>query len=728
MTKEKRQLAAIMFTDMVGYTAYMSKDRQLALQLLEKNRQLHRPIIKKHNGRLIKEIGDGILASFPTASEAVFCASELQLALSGDPQLSIRIAIHLGEIVFTEGDVFGDGVNIASRIESITPPRAIFISDAVYREIRNINEIETCYQGENNFKNADLPTKIYAICAEHIYTPKDKLLDQQGRQNSTHLKPKTWMFATLVFIAAIILFLIMNEKDVPRTKPVELEKTIAVLPFENLSDDPETSYFSLGVTEDILIQLSKIGALKVIDRSNLRKYDHLDKSFHQIGEELNVKNLLWGRVRKKESQVRVSARLIDVKTGQQIWAETYDRNITDIFSIQTEIAVSISEALRARITEQESQQLIMDPTSNITAYDLFLQGKEYYSRYTLEDNFSAIELFKQALNMDARFTPAHAGLSDAFAQLAQKSHQRNIWLDSSRYHANQVLKFDPVHSGGYKSLGLYYSISGDTEKAIEQYQKAVEIDNNIEALINLSRLYYRTGQLKKSLKLLKSAQWHNPMEEDLWFNLGATYYRMNNFSSARNSLERALLINPNHVNSLLLKWFIAVLEDDHQTIFRIGTKLGRIGQDNSDDMLLNIQQAIAGEQPDAFELSRIMSGRDLDFIDFDYLFNLLGYIYLKGGMSSKADSLFEFKRQHNLQKISQGDLSYKNLYELAQIFVIKMDHEKALDYLSRAEKAGWTEFVYAQKDPFFKELRTEDGFQKIIEQATGKLDALNQKE
>ena len=256
----------------------------------------------------------------------------------------------------------------------------------------------------------------------------------------------------------------------------------------------------------------------------------------------------------------------------------------------------------------------------------------------------------------------------------------------------------------------------------------MEIDNNIEALINLSRLYYRTGQLKESLKLLKSAQWHNPMEEDLWFNLGATYYRMNNFSSTRNSLERALLINPNHVNSLLLKWFIAVLEDDQQTIFRIGTKLGRIGQDNSDDMLLNIQQAIAGEQPDAFELSRIMSGRDLDFIDFDYLFNLLGYIYLKGGMSSKADSLFEFKRQHNLQKISQGDLSYKNLYELAQIFVIKMDHQKALDYLSRAEKAGWTEFVYAQKDPFFKELRTEDGFQKIIEQAIGKLDALKQKE
>ena len=732
MTDSTRKLAAIMFTDIIGYTALMGKDEQRALEILDKNRDIQKPLIKKHGGRYVKEIGDGILAIFPTTTEAVFCAKEIQQQLNDDPILKVRIGIHLGEIVVSHKDVFGDGVNIASRIENIAPSQGIYISETVFNEIRNIREIETCYQGEIKFKNTESKIKIYAIMLDFASVPgkayfrkkKEEIIREVG-----HHKIIKWIFGILCFI--LILF-VLYKFEFSSTNGISPEwdndKTVMVLPFENIGNDDANAYISIGITEDILNQLLKIRDLKVIDRSNLRKYEYQNKTYKDIGKELNVSNLLIGSVRKDADRIRITAKLINAKTEEVIWTNVYNKSFDDIFTIQTEVAISIAEALKAEVTADEVKKIEKRPTLNMTAYDLYLKGKEYYSRYTDQDNLGAMELFNQALILDPDFTLAHAGLSDAFSQLAQKSKAKDLWLDSAYRHAKIVQQEEPDNSSGYKSMGLYYSIKGNTLKAMQEFRKAVDIDKNIEAVINLSRLYYRTGQLDKALELLSDAQWHDPMDTELWFSFAATYYRLNNMNKASEYLEKALLINPNHVSSLLLKWLISVIIYDTESSFTVSQKLGFIGNDDTDKLLMLLQRVIQEEISDMDKTASIihdlMKGREMDYADLPYIFNLIGYIYYTGNMTSRADELFNFKLTNNTNHIAQGEMSYKIKYEIAQIYAVKGDKKNAYKWLEEAVEAGWVEYSYVVIDPLFRSMQQDERFKKLIEKAREKVNSL----
>ncbi len=392
------------------------------------------------------------------------------------------------------------------------------------------------------------------------------------------------------------------------------------------------------------------------------------------------------------------------------------------------MAISIAEALKAEVTPEEVKKIEKPPTLNMTAYDLYLKGKEYYSRYTDQDNISAMELFIEALRLDPEFTLAHAGLSDVFSQLAQKSNAKDLWLDSAYRHAQIVQKEEPDNSSGYKSMGLYYSIKGNTKKAMQEFRKAVDIDKNIEAVINLSRLYYRTGQLDKALELLSDAQWHDPMDTDLWFSFADTYYRLNDMPKASEYLEKALLINPNHVNSLLLKWLISVIVYDTETSFTVSQKLGFIGNDDSDKLLMLLQRAIHEEITDmdktAWFIFDLMQGREMDYVDLPYIYNLIGYIYYAGSMMEKADELFNFKLMYNTDRIAQGEMSYKIRYEIAQIYAVKGDKKNAYKWLEEAFEAGWTEYSYAAIDPLFRSMQQDEQFKKLIENAREKVNAM----
>lgn len=732
MTNSTRKLAAIMFTDIIGYTALMGKDEQRALEILDKNRDIQKPFIKKHGGRYVKEIGDGILAIFPTASKAVFCAKEIQQQLKDDPTLKVRIGIHLGEIVVSHKDVLGDGVNIASRIENIAPSQGIYISETVFHEIRNIREIDTCYQGEIKFKNTESKIRIYAIMLDFVSVPgkayfrkkKEEIIREAG-----HRKIIKWISAILFFILILLVLYKFEFSSTTGISPEwDKDKTVMVLPFENIGNDDANAYISIGITEDILNQLLKIRDLKVIDRSNLRKYEYQNKTFKDIGKELNVSNLLIGSVRKDADRIRITARLINAKTEEVVWTNVYNKSFEDIFTIQTEVAISIAEALKAEVTADEVKKIGKRPTLNMTAYDLYLKGKEYYSRYTEQDNISAMELFNEALRLDPEFTLAHAGLSDAFSQLAQKSKAKDLWLDSAYRHARIVQQEEPDNSSGYKSMGLYYSINGNTLKAMQEFQKAVDIDKNIEAVINLSRLYYRTGQLDKALILLSDAQWHDPMNTDLWFSFAATYYRLNNMPKASEYLEKALIINPNHVNSLLLKWLISVIVYDTETSFSVSQKLGFIGNDDSDKLLMLLQRLIQEEITNTIKTSSfildLMKGREIDYADLPYIYNLIGYIYYIGNMTGIADELFSYKLTYNTDRIARGEMSYKFRYEIAQIYAVKGDKKNAYKWLEEAFEAGWTEYSYAAVDPLFNSLRQDERFEKLIEKARDRVNSM----
>jgi adenylate cyclase len=724
-----RELAAIVFTDIVGYTSLMSKNEEMALEVLEENRRIHHDSIKRHGGRFIKEIGDGNLAIFPTASEAVASATDILEQLSG---YELRIGIHLAEIVLDATDIFGDGVNIASRIESIAPAGGIYVSEPVFNSIRSLGGVKHRYEGEILFKNVESPIKIFAIGSQKVPFP-DKYHFRKRKDDINRKASRKKLVRT--FIASIIVILLVGslyQLNVFNLQTFgigeEKDKTIAVLPFEYMGPASEEDYISVGITEDVLNHLLKIENLKIIDRSNLRMYQFKDKSFKEIGRELQVSSLLIGTVSKDDDEIRITAKLIDTATEEILWQDIYQKPFADVFQIQNEVAVSIAKALRVTVTDVLKSGLKITPTSNMNAYDLYLKGKEYYSRYTESDNLSAIELFHQALQLDPDFVLAHAGLSDAFSQLAQKSNVKELWLDSAFYYASVVQKVDPASSSGYKSMGLYYSIIGESQKAIKEFEQAVAIDDNVEAKINLSRLYFRSGQLEKSLSLLNDAQWYHPMNADMWFNFGATYYRLQDYGKSEEYIEKSLFINPNHINSLLLKWFIAVLTKDNENSFTVAQKLGVIGNDDTDKLLIVLQKVIQErmiqtEDP-ANVIMPLLENREVDYIEIPYLYNLICYIYFNGGLRDRADTLIQYKIAYNMERMNNGDISYKFPYELAQVYAIRGDNDEAILYLNKALQNGWMEYSFASTDPSFFFLQSDKRFNEIIQKSIYKLDSI----
>src|SRR5688572_8873379 len=305
---QTRQLAAIMFTDIVGYTALMGDDEQKAFELLKKSRELQKPLIEQNNGRWIKELGDGILASFYTVTDAVLCAGTIQQTCSSTPNLQLRIGIHLGEVIFEDNDVFGDGVNIASRLQAIAPVGGIWVSESVHNNISNKKGFRSQFVREENLKNVKEPVRIYEVSVD---------VAEQA--------------ATVISSA--------------REIKVSPAKSIAVLPFVNMSNDPEQEYFSDGMAEEIINSLSHLKDLNVAGRTSSFQFKGKNLDLRQIGKKLNVSYVLEGSVRKQGDRLRITGQLVNVDDGYHIWSEKFDRQINDVFAIQDEIALAITEKL-----------------------------------------------------------------------------------------------------------------------------------------------------------------------------------------------------------------------------------------------------------------------------------------------------------------------------------------------------------------------------------------------
>ncbi len=407
---QSRQLAAIMFTDIVGYTALMGDDEQRAFELLNTNRDIHQPIINLYNGKLIKEMGDGILATFPTVSDALYAAVKIQQACSASKELSLRVGIHEGEIIIENNDVYGDVVNIASRIQTLGTPGSILFSKKVADEIKNKAEFKTVSLGSFELKNVDEPMEVFALANEGLSVPKREEMRGKLKVEPTKIimaPHKKWiavLTSTLLIIIALVIYSVFTS----RTAFTGKDKSIAVLPFVNIGDDPSQDYLSDGITEEIITQLSKIAELKVISRSTAMLYKNSKKPVKQIAEEMNVSTILEGSVQKSGDEIRITAQLIDANTQEHIWAEHYDhRNLNEIFAIQSEVAQRIAHELNARLSKEEKIKIETKPTDNPEAYDLFLKGRYAYNYSTLEGFHNAETFFLKAIKKDPKFRLAY---------------------------------------------------------------------------------------------------------------------------------------------------------------------------------------------------------------------------------------------------------------------------------------------------------------------------------
>jgi adenylate cyclase len=383
---EFRKLAAIMFTDMVGFSALSQRDEALALDLLEEHRRIFRGIIPNHAGREVKTTGDGFLLEFNSALAAVLCAVEMQRALqarnaSGPEEraVRVRIGIHVGDVVTSEGDIHGDGVNIASRIEPLAAPGGICVSEDVKRQVQN--------------KIPELFVKIGAAPLKNIHAPMEIYQIQLGDQSSPIIRTGA-------------------TRAEPARPP---QKSIAVLSFANMSSDQENEFLSDGITEDLITALSKIPGLRVPARTSSFAFKGKNEDIRVIGEKLNVTTVLEGSVRKSGNRLRITAQLISVADGFHLWSERYDRAMEDVFAIQDEITRAIVTALKVQLVG-EAETLVKAPTASMEAYQLYLKGREFWFQRG-RGLLKALHYFELALLEDAKYTLAYCGLADTLTSL-----------------------------------------------------------------------------------------------------------------------------------------------------------------------------------------------------------------------------------------------------------------------------------------------------------------------
>lgn len=457
-----RLLAAIMFTDIVGYTSIMGRDEQQAFELLKRNRELQKPIIEQFNGRWIKEMGDGVMASFNTVSDAVNAAIKIQEAYNTLKDFQLRIGIHLGEVVFENNDVFGDGVNIASRIQASAPPGSVYISESVYHNVINKKDFHAKFIKEENLKNVKEPVRIYEIITSRAITSTNSNLKEQS------------------------------------------DKSIAVLPFANMSNDPEQEYFCDGICEEILNSLAQLKNLRVIARTSTFSFKGKNLDVREIGKLLDVQTLLEGSVRKAGNRLRITTQLIKVSDGSHLWSNRYDRVLEDVFSIQDDIAENVASALQVYLTTSE-KNAIRRPETEIEAYEYFLKGRQFLHQLALKE---AKIMFEKAIAMDPAYAPAYAGLADVHSWLYEWEGANNSDLEAAEKNSSKALSLAPQLAETHASRGYILSLGKKYDEAEQEFKKAIQLNpNSYDACYYYGRSCFARGKIQESADLfLKAAE------------------------------------------------------------------------------------------------------------------------------------------------------------------------------------------------------------------------------
>ena len=490
----QRRLAAVLAADMVGYSRLMGEDESGTLaRLTSHRRELIEPAIAARGGRMVKLMGDGALVEFASVVDAVQCAVEIQAAIAGrnaevplERRIAFRIGINFGDVIVEDEDLYGDGVNIAARLEGLAAPGGICVSAKVHDEVRGKLDLGFEDLGLQPVKNIARPVRVYRVLA-------DAAAAADGRP--------------------------AGEQSAP--PPLPDKPSIVVLALQNMSANSEQEYFADGIAEDIITDLSKVSGLLVIARNSAFAYKGRAVDLKQICRELGVRHALEGSVRKAGNRVRITAQLIDGTTGGHLWAERYDRELTDIFEVQDEVTREIVGALKVRLTPEERRRVASRGTDNIEAYDCFLRGRELVARHSRDHVIEGRPLLERAIALDSGFAPAHAYLSlghaldyvnrwsadpdrsltlaselaDRAVQLDESEPQAHycravvhIWqrqLDESIVDARCALALDPNFADAHGTLGAALHYAGRSAEALEQYERMARTQSALPAALSI---------------------------------------------------------------------------------------------------------------------------------------------------------------------------------------------------------------------------------------------------
>jgi TolB-like protein/class 3 adenylate cyclase len=559
---EHRKLAAIVFTDMVGYSALSQRDDKLAQELLEEHRQLLREIFPRFNGTEIKTIGDAFLVEFNSALEAGQCAIEIQRTLAkrnhdvvADRRIELKIGIHIGDVVHRGGDVYGDGVNIASRIEPLADAGGICVSMDVERQIRNAVETRFEKLAPTELKNISVQMELFRIVLpwERQAAPVVK-----SEIRSPKSETRSWMWSATAVVLLLIIGigwwwtsrkpLSARGQSVSGSSLPIPEKSIAVLPFENLSDDKSNAYFAEGIQDEILTRLSKIAALKVISRTSTQKYKSAPDNLRDVGKQLGVAHLVEGSVQKIANAVHVNVQLIRAATNEHVWAESYNRKLDDVFGVEGEVATAIADQLNARLSQSEQKAVTAKPTQNTGAYDAYLRGLALQGRVDdLRTNWvKSAEAFAEAVRLDPDFAVGWAQLSRQESLVYNSVNHSPDHQAAARKALDNAMKLGPdlvetkIAQGWYQS---YVEADYDGARAsLEQVRRQYPNNSTVSEL--LAAVLRRQGHWEESRRLFDQTVELDPRNVFLLANAALAGLETRNPAYTQKYMRRALDLSP----------------------------------------------------------------------------------------------------------------------------------------------------------------------------------------
>jgi adenylate cyclase len=560
----KRKLAAILSADVKGYSRLMGADEEGTLRTLTAYREIMAKLIEQHNGRVVNAPGDALLAEFESVVDAVKSAVEIQRELAKrnaelpvERRMEYRIGINLGDIMVEGEAIYGDGVNIAARLESLADGGGICISGTVYDQIENKLTLAYDYLGEQTVKNIAKPVHVYKVLTE-----PGAIVRVTGEKK---VKPRRWQRAALIVIAILIVMAAaaaiwkLYVRPAPPIEVASKEKmafplpdkpSIAVLPFVNMSGDPKEEYFSDGITEEIITALSKVPYLFVISRQSTFTYKGKPVKVKQVSEELGVRYVLEGSVRKEGSKVRITAQLIDAITGHHLWADRYDRDLKDIFGLQDEITMKIITALQVKLTQGEVAAMIGKGTKNLEAFIKCLQSLASTTTHTKEGNALGRKLAEESIALDPKYPRPYAALAQTYmldillgtTESPERSMAKALEL------LKKAIALDDSEAAAHGTLGYLYVMMGQHDKGIAEAERAVSLNPNDAS--NLSRLSFvlnNTGRPEEAISVLKTVRRLNPTPPQAYYVQLSTAYRLTGqYKAAIETAKEALKHVPNN--------------------------------------------------------------------------------------------------------------------------------------------------------------------------------------
>jgi len=630
----KRKLSAIFSADVEGYSRLMGDDEAATVRTLEAYRKVLTDLVEEHRGRVVDSPGDNLLAEFGSVVDAVQCAVEVQQILKAknaelpeNRRMQFRIGVNLGDVIQEGERIYGDGVNIAARIEGLADGGGICVSGSAYEQIENKLALGYEYFGEHTVKNITKPIKVYKVPME----------PGVGKKKAGS---KGWKKAAIAAAVILILgggvFAVWHSYLRPTSPPAEVasektpasespdetlpplpdEPSIAVLPFANISGDPKEDYLSDGITEQIITALSKIPKMLVIARNSVFTYKGKPVMVQQVSEELGVRYVLEGSVQKSGDRLRVTAQLIDAKTGNHLWSERYDRDLKDLFELQDDITKNVITALQVKLTQGQAASVLGEGTKNLDAYLKVMKGTHHFFRMNSNDNEIAREFFKEAIDLDLNYAQAYVLLAwtyfhDAifgWAKTPAKSYEKAVEL------AKKAISVDEQNASAYMVLANVYAKTGQFEKAVVIGKKALSLDPALNYFYGF--VLYNVGQFNEAIPFLKKAIRMDPKPQSFHLAvLGLSYFKARQFKEAIQFLEKAISIAPKPPS-----WYLA----------QLGASYNRMGQFNEGIQFL-MEAIRIDPRPPSW-----------------YLFSL-GWAYFWTGQNEKAVAVFNKSVSRNPQ-------------------------------------------------------------------------------